>query len=454
MYNHRAFINVNKVVNQVDEIGALLERRGKQRYLLQKHLTVIKSSNSFSLQQFNELKENQVFNSKFGRTITKEAYPDLINWRKVQQTRQYLQGLINQFPIDNPQDVVNNQAFLLEDWTNRMVDTLDKIQQQDIQLASRLNNLMTTRLAKVVTVNVTLVACLFLIVFGYSYKKHKANLSKKLELNESLVSRERALVSSKKVLISLMEDLSQEKNATIKLSKNFESVNQKLKIKNSDMEQFIYTISHDLKAPLVTISSFSETLYQQLKSSLDEKQDHKFIRIKENVRDMQGLLSDLLEISRVMNQDLEKSSIDTSELLACQLVGLQELIEQSEAKIVIKEPILEVFGNSRLIGLCITNLVSNAIRHRDLERELVIEISTEMSSDGVKLNIKDNGLGIEEKDFKRIFKVFERLSEREGSGVGLAIVKAVIDKHDGIIQLDSTLGKGSTFSLTFPFANG
>ena len=451
LYNHKAFIEVNKVVEQVDLVSSMLEQRGRQRYLLQKHFTVVNSSSDYSIQQFNDLKESYVFDSGFGRSISKDDYPEIIDWPKVEQTERYIESLIAQFPLDNPNEVLENPSFNLEDWTNRMVDTLDQIQQQDILLVSRLNNLMTNQLAKVVTVNIILVATMFLIVLFYNYKKNKENLVKKLELNQSLVSREKALISSKKVLISLMEDLSQEKNAALKLSKMFRNVNEKLEAKNNDMEQFIYTVSHDLKAPLVTIGSFSKSLSQQLIEVLNEKQVHKFKRIEQNVEEMQSLLADLLEISRVMTQEIEKSNINTRQLLDSLLIPLEELISQSKARINIIEPILEVYANPRLLGLCITNLVSNAVHHRDLDRTLEVEISTKMSAEGGMLSVKDNGVGIDEKEHDRIFKVFERLSQSEGSGVGLAIVKAVVDKHDGIIQLDSTPGVGSTFSLIFPF---
>lgn len=451
LYNHKAFIVVNKMVEQLDSVSTKLEQRGRQKYLLQKHFTVVKSSNDYSIQQLDDLKDSYVFDSGFGNSISKDDYPDIIDWPKVEQTQRYRSSLISQFPINYPSDIVKSPTFNLEDWTNRMVDTLDQIQQQDILLVSRLNNLMINQLAKVVTVNVVLVATMFLIVLFYNYKSNKENLAKKQKLNQSLVSREKALISSKKVLISLMEDLSQEKNAALKLFKMFKNVNEKLEAKNNDMEQFIYTVSHDLKAPLVTIGSFSQSLHQQLIESLNDKQVHKFKRIEQNVKEMQGLLADLLEISRVMTQEVEKSNINTKQLLDSLLIPLEELIAQSEAKISIKEPILDVYANPRLLGLCITNLVSNAVHHRDLDRTLEVEISTKMSTEGVMLSVKDNGVGIDEKEHDRIFKVFERLSQREGSGVGLAIVKAVIDKHDGIIQLDSTPGVGSTFSLIFPF---
>jgi signal transduction histidine kinase len=453
LYNQRAFSNVNDLVDQLDLMSTQLEQRGQQRYQLQKQLTEIKARQVEGRSKLSEIINSELFQIDYTERLVSGRYSELDDWHKWRQIEDYFKKLKEQFPQKNSSSTSDNISFDIENWTYRMVDTLDEIQKVNILLARAMNQSMSKQLAKILTVNILLVAIIFLLVIAFNYHSNKLVTRKKSKLYEELLAREESLVSSKKVLVNLMEDLSNEKNEALKLFGELESANEKLEIKNSDMQQFVYTISHDLKAPLVTIGGFTNTLYKQLESKLNEDQLHKFFRISENVKEMQNMLADLLEISKVLTRKLEKSAIDVEELIRTQINQLEGLIEESTASIKISQPILEIFGNSRLVGLCIANLISNAIKYRDNTRSPEIEIFTEMTDNGIRLNVRDNGIGIEPKDHQRIFKVFERLTERQGNGIGLAIVKAVMDKHEGTIKVDSTIGVGSTFSLTFPFAS-
>ncbi len=449
LYNHKAFISISELIGHLDLISTQLEQRGRLRYQLQKQLTNLQTVDA-DLSELTQLIDSEMLKIDQQIGLKAKLYADLIDWKKWHAKEEYFRRLNEQYSKEQSESTSDGYQFQLEAWTNRMVDTLDEIQQQSIVLAKGLNQLMKKKLATVVSVNVSLVAAIFLIVIGFNYRENKRRIAVMNKLNESLMSREQSLISSKKVLVNLMEDLSQEKHSAIKLTSALESANEKLKSKHKDMQQFVYTVSHDLKAPLVTIGGFTKSLFNDLKANINEKQSHKFDRVLQNVKEMQTMLSDLLEISRVLTRDLDKSSINTEVLIVSQLAQLEKIIEDSEAVIELKEPLLPVFGNERLIGLCINNLVVNAINYSKPDSVTKISISTKPYEEGVKLEFQDNGVGIQEKDQQRIFNLFERASTREGSGLGLAIVKAVLDKHNGVIQLNSTPGEGSCFSLLFP----
>ena len=114
------------------------------------------------------------------------------------------------------------------------------------------------------------------------------------------------------------------------------------------------------------------------------------------------------------------------------------------------KPLAIIQGNERLISQCVQNLLSNAIQYKDEQRPLTITISTSEQEESVSLIIKDTAMGIDAKYHEQIFRIFERLDIGEGTGVGLAIVKTVMEKHSGQVILESELGKGSTFTLVFP----
>lgn len=255
-----------------------------------------------------------------------------------------------------------------------------------------------------------------------------------------IISRKQQLV------VASVVDITERKRAQQQLEK----INTQLQLKNQEMEQFIYTVSHDLKSPLVTIGGFSKNLSNTLAGKIEEKQQHQLERIQANVNQMEGLLNDLLQLSRVIRQGINPTAIDTAKLIKDVLATGESTVAASQAAIVLREPLLPIYGNERLVFQCVQNLISNAIKYGDPSRALEISVETARKNDYTVLRIVDNGIGIDEKYHKRIFNIFERLDVGEGTGVGLAIVKTIMDKHAGKIELKSEPGRGSTFSMFFP----
>ena len=223
---------------------------------------------------------------------------------------------------------------------------------------------------------------------------------------------------------------------------------KELEKKNKQLEQFVYTVSHDLKAPLITISAFAKTLAKELEASTNEKQKHRFTRIQENTSQMGGLLTDLLELSRVMSQAIKRELLNTELIVNSQLQELKG--DDEHINFIVESPLDYIFANKTLLSRCILNVCNYAIQNKSPDNVLNIKVATVDHGSYISLVIVDNGLGIAEEDQERVFCIFEQVEKQKGTGMGLCIVKAATEKHGGEIQLTSTLGIGSQFELKFP----
>lgn len=225
-----------------------------------------------------------------------------------------------------------------------------------------------------------------------------------------------------------------------------------LKSKNKELEQFVYAVSHDLKSPLVTINGFTSTLAKELSTYTSEKQKHRFKRIIENVTHMGTLLTNLLQLSRVMNSEMTKASLNTTIFIEKIWQRVLPEHKKSEYKLVITVPLHPLWGNKTLVSQCIDNILNNAIKYRSHERSLQIKIYTKESDASISLFISDNGIGIDKSNHEQVFHIFEQINKEAstGTGVGLNIVKAAMEKHNGSVKLMSEPDKGTCFELCFP----
>ncbi len=281
------------------------------------------------------------------------------------------------------------------------------------------------------------------IMMRYYFRDQQKALSASKNLNLNLQENKKNFQRSQRILISVMKDVEKEKHEASRL-------NEQLSTKNKEMEQFIYTVSHDLKSPLVTIGSFAKNLMTELSEVINEKQQHRFNRIISNVENMEALLTDLLDLSKIVQQEITISEVNVKQVVDAQCLVLENDLEESNAIINVADNIVDINANERLLSEAILNLLSNAIRYRDPDRQLVVDIYSSESESCTTLHVKDNGVGIDAKYHELIFRIFERLSTHEGTGVGLTIVRTIMDKHHGKILLESSLGQGACFSLTFP----
>ena len=228
-----------------------------------------------------------------------------------------------------------------------------------------------------------------------------------------------------------------------------------LEANNAELERFTYTVSHDLRSPLVTIKGFLGMLSKDIANNRQDRVQDDFKRIANATDKMDSLLSDLLELSRIGRIINPPEEVDAAQLVKESIETLDARIRQNNIsiKIVTKLPIL--FGDRIRLREVFENLIDNAAKYMGDQPHPLIEIGVRDGDDPI-IFVRDNGMGIDPSYTKKIFGLFEKLnSTSEGTGIGLALIKRIIEVHGGIIWVESQgLGKGSTFCFTIPDSRG
>jgi light-regulated signal transduction histidine kinase (bacteriophytochrome) len=225
--------------------------------------------------------------------------------------------------------------------------------------------------------------------------------------------------------------------------------NEELESKNKELEQFVYIASHDLREPLRTTSSFVELFQKQYHGKLDEKADKYLSYISQASDRMKTLINDLLDYSRIGSKK-ELEQVDFNVMLEGVLSDLGIAVREAGAEISTdKLPVINVYATS--IKQLFQNLIANGIKFRKNDVIPKIKIAAQKCKGFWHFSFTDNGIGIDEKHNERIFLIFQRLhnrSEYEGSGIGLAHCKKIVEMHGGKIWVESKPGEGSVFHFT------
>jgi len=228
---------------------------------------------------------------------------------------------------------------------------------------------------------------------------------------------------------------------------------EELASSNSELEQFAYIASHDLQEPLRMVTGFLTQLEKKYNAGLDETARKYIWFAVDGAARMRKIISDLLEYSRYGRQQFAFEDVDTKKLLDEVMQLDRNLIAENSATITYghlpvvyaaKTPLHQVFHN----------LISNAIKYKQNDQRPEIHISSEITDEYWQFEFRDNGIGISEEYFQKVFVIFQRLHNKQeytGTGIGLAIVKKIIDNHKGRIWVESQPGKGSSFFFTIPF---
>lgn len=227
-----------------------------------------------------------------------------------------------------------------------------------------------------------------------------------------------------------------------------------LEANNAELERFTYTVSHDLRNPLVTIKGFVGMLEKDLRDGRDDKVASDLQRISVAADKMHALLADLLELSRIGRIMNPPEDVDLAQVV-------NEAIETMDARLRSKNVIVHctldlptIYGDRIRLREVFENLIDNAAKYMGDQPEPTIEIGTRCEADETIIFVRDNGLGIEPQFHNRIFGLFDKLNPTsEGTGIGLALLKRIVETHGGKIWVESEgLGKGSTFCFTIPDA--
>jgi signal transduction histidine kinase len=228
-----------------------------------------------------------------------------------------------------------------------------------------------------------------------------------------------------------------------------------LKRSNADLEQFAYVATHDLQEPLRMISSYTQLLEKRYKGQLDERADQYIHFAVDGANRMQRLIQDLLAFSRLGRKEPQLQPVDSGTVLERALQSLELAKEGAIVNVIGNLP--EVVADEGQLEQVFTNLIGNALKFRRSNAEQHhVEIAAEPESDTEwRFSVQDNGIGIDQTYFDRIFTIFQRLNTREvfaGSGIGLSIVKRIIEHHGGRIWLSSQPEHGTTFYFTLKAA--
>lgn len=220
---------------------------------------------------------------------------------------------------------------------------------------------------------------------------------------------------------------------------------------NSELEQFAYITSHDLREPLRMITSFLQLLERRYSDQLDEDANDFIGFAVDGAKRLDAMINDILIYSRVANKERDLTGVNFNKVLEQVYVNLAASVEETEAEITY-DILPEIITDERLMIQLFQNLIGNAIKYRS---EITPNIHISAINDGNKyiFSVKDNGIGIDPKHLDNIFTIFQRLhthDEYEGTGIGLSIAQKIVNQHGGEIWAESELGKGTIFYFTLP----
>jgi signal transduction histidine kinase len=236
----------------------------------------------------------------------------------------------------------------------------------------------------------------------------------------------------------------------IALNEQLRNNSLELSAVNSELEAFSYSVSHDLRAPLTHIDGYAGILSTEYGNKLDEKGNQYLSRLRASTQRMNGLIDDMLQLSRVTKTEMQIQDVDLSEIANAIVARLKmdDPVRKVDFTVVVSAP---AKGDSKLVEIAMDNLLSNSWKFTSKKAEASIEFGMMSVGGRTVYFVKDNGAGFEMKQASRLFVAFQRLhstSEFPGTGIGLATVRRIINRHRGDVWAEGEVGKGATFYFT------
>lgn len=271
--------------------------------------------------------------------------------------------------------------------------------------------------------------------------KHASSDHPEKILNITVSGIRRAAEEEEEDIILVMEDVTERTRLTEEVRK-----------KNKELEGFVYTISHDLRAPIVSIQGFSSILLADFQDKLDDTGKRYLARIQANVRQVEILIDDLLEFSRIGRATGAFEDVPSVEIIkdVLSVLGLQ--LKKRGIKVNVQSNLPVIHCERNRIYQVFENLIQNSIKYMGDAESPEIEVGCRETAGFHEFYVKDNGIGIDSKYHQKIFQIFQRLKEVDikGTGIGLSTVERIAEIHGGSVRVESERGKGATFYFSVP----
>ena len=233
--------------------------------------------------------------------------------------------------------------------------------------------------------------------------------------------------------------------------RSLQEKNNELQAAVSELDAFSYSVSHDLRAPLRAIDAFSQILLKQYGGDLPEEPRQYLQLVRDNTVRMGQLVDDLLKFARLGRQPLSKRSVPTAAVIEQVLCEVRQHDESARSVSVSVGETPDIWGDPALLKQVFANLIGNAFKYTRVRQEAEIEIGSSQINGEQVFFVRDNGAGFDMQYADKLFGVFQRLhraEDFEGTGVGLAIVQRIVQRHGGRVWAEAAVDRGATFYFT------
>jgi signal transduction histidine kinase/sensor domain CHASE-containing protein len=275
----------------------------------------------------------------------------------------------------------------------------------------------------------------------------KGDLSQMPEPPHALTPREMAALQ-----VDVRHMVGQLKDYTTHMEKKIEERTEQVREANRELESFLYSITHDLKAPVISLYGMAAMLQKKCGEQLGEQGAHYLRRLMSNAGFMEQLITDLLNFSKAGKHEYRREQLDVDRVVKKSLDQCDSRIREGHVTVKVRSPLPSVVFDHNALCKIFLNIISNGMKFMGDQAHPCIEIGGRELDGFVEYYVKDNGIGIDQKYHDKVFKMFQRLKEVsvEGTGIGLAIVKKIVDMAGGRIWFESEVGKGTTFFFRIP----
>ncbi|MBI3332817.1 MAG: PAS domain-containing protein [Candidatus Omnitrophica bacterium] len=289
------------------------------------------------------------------------------------------------------------------------------------------------------------------------------DVTKRKQSEEVLKRQAEELKNERVTALSLAEDAQEAQKRALKAEEEVKRLNESLERRvserttqleavNRELEAFSYSISHDLEAPLRAINGFSNVLLEDHSSWMNEEGQRYLRLIRENSRKMSELINDILLFNQLGSQPMELTQVEMSGLVKEALEEVRPKASNRRIQLNAKD-LPPAWGDRGMIRRLLLELISNAVKFTKEKETAVIEVGGRSEAGRCLYYVKDNGVGFDMQYVQKLFKAFQRLHSEEvfeGTGIGLAIVRRIVNRHAGEIRAEGKVGEGATFSFAFP----